>query len=215
MKKLICLLLAVTMLASLAACSADNNNGKTENSQSTAENTEQSTSAEEAPTNDDTSSKVKTARTPGTEIYVDYDVSLRKKEQPTTILMYNNNDCLTGLCFQVNEEYTGTLEGVIDVYKEDFIIDATTSSCGDLYGSEIEVISTEKVTVAGRDSIKFIGTVNNDNKWDCHVYGYTFIINNKAYALIGLVSAKEQDSEMIKEIDERIDKMAATIRTTK
>lgn len=129
--------------------------------------------------------------------------------------MYNNNDCLTGLCFQVNEEYTGTLEGVIDVYKKDFISDATTSSSGDLYGSEIEVISTEKVTVAGRDSIKFIGTVNNDDEWDCHVYGYTFIINNKAYALIGLVSAKEQDPEMIKEIDERIDKMAATIRTTK
>ena len=73
----------------------------------------------------------------------------------------------------------------------------------------------KKVTVAGRDSIKFIGTVNNDDEWDCHVYGYTFIINNKAYALIGLVSAKEQDPEMIKEIDERIDKMAATIRTTK
>lgn len=147
------------------------------------------------------------------KIYVNYDASLRTKSHGSYILAYDTNDALTGVIYDGDHEYTGDLAGVPGFFSAKFLRDAETSSRGNLEDSQIEVLESESCTVNGFDSIRFTGRCLNNNEWYCHVYGYSFIINDTAVAIIGLVSAQEQDPEMIATIDARVDTMAATIRT--
>ena len=128
--------------------------------------------------------------------------------------MYDSNDALVGFSSKQSVKHEGTLLEAIDYFKSSFINDASVSSAGYLYGSSFEVDSTEEVTMAGRDSIRFTGKVLNRDTWECHVYGYVFVIDGIPCAVIGLVSAQEQDPAMIAEIDTRVDEIASTLRTT-
>ena len=51
--------------------------------------------------------------------------------------------------------------------------------------------------VNGFDSVRFTGTCSNDDEWNCHVCGYSFTSTTPHFAIIGLVPAREQDTEMI------------------
>ena len=150
-------------------------------------------------------------------IYVNYDAGLRTKSHGPYILAYDTNNALVGVIYDGDHEYTGDLAGVPGFFSAKFLRAAETSSSGHLSDSQIEVLESEPCTINSFDSIRFTGTCCNTNsggnEWDCHVYGYSFIINDTAVAIIGLVSAQEQDSEMIATIDARVDAMAATIRT--
>lgn len=215
MRKFLSVLLVIMLVVSLAAC-ANNNTPDDTNKPTSTNSEEQASTNNETPTSssNETKENVKTAQIPGREIYVDYSTSMRKKDQGNTVLMYKSNDCLVGLSYQ-KTGFTGTLNDVVDLFKNSFINDAANSSRGDLYGSEISISSSQKTTMANRESIKFTGTVRNEDSWDCHVYGYAFIIDNIPCAVIGLVSAQAQDASMISEIDAHVEEIASTIRTTK
>lgn len=216
MKKIVMVLLVAFTTVFLVACTTKNqkkSDNKEESSNITVENPSDKEESE-IPEDIDPVDEVKTAKVPGKEIYVDYDISMRKKEEAYTTLMYQNNDSLVGLAFKKDVIHTGTLEDVIALFKTDFINDASTSSAGNLYGSEIVVKATEKTTISGFESVKFTGTALNKDEWECHVYGYTFVIEGTPCAIIGIVSAQAQDATMIAEIDAQVDKIASTIRTT-
>lgn len=216
MRKFLSVLLVIMLVVSLVAC-ANNNTPDDTNEPSSTNSEEQASTNNETPTSSSSETKenVKTAQIPGREIYVDYSSSMRKKDQAYTVLMYENNDALVGLSFKNDGGFNGSLDDVVNLFKSDFINDAATSSSGDLYGSEISITSSQKTTMANRESIKFSGTVRNKDTWDCHVYGYAFIIDNIPCAVIGLVSAQAQDASMISEIDAHVEEIASTIRTTK
>ena len=146
-------------------------------------------------------------------IYVNYDAGLRTESHGPYILAYDTKDALVGMIYDNDHEYTGDLAGVPDFFSAQFLRAAETSSRGYLEDSQIEVLESEPCTVNGFDSVRFTGRCLNESEWYCHVYGYSFIINDTAVAIIGLVSAQEQDPEMIATIDARVDAMAATIRT--
>lgn len=91
---------------------------------------------------------------------------------------------------------------------------ASTHSRGDLWGCEIEMLESENVTVNGFEGIRFTGKVPNKSGWDCHVYGYLFLIDNIPCGVVGLVSAEAQDPAMIQQINAEVETVVATIRTT-
>ena len=217
MKKCFALFLAVALLLSLTACGSTSNTG-TETTLNVAQQKE--TQVEDTPVEqaESTSPAKQTEytgllRIPRRSIYVSYEKGLREKEQGATTLVYNTNDALVGLTYDFDKVYTGDVDGVAQFFAEDFPNRASTSSQGWLFGSRIDILTSEACTVNGFDSVRFTGTCSNDGEWDCHVYGYSFIINDTAFAIIGLVSAREQDPEMIATIDARVDAMAATVRT--
>lgn len=114
------------------------------------------------------------------------------------------------------------LEDVFDYVENDgFITSLTNAGSGGitygLFGEDIVVTSSEQVTMAGYDSIKYTGTIVNsptdDDTWNCYVYGYTFIIDDAPYAVIGIVTTREQEQSMIDEMIAEVDEIAASIRT--
>ena len=219
MKRITAFILVALMLLSLTACGGSTNTG----TETTPDVAQQEESQEEATPVEQTESTspseqtkdMKLLKIPMKHIYLSYERNLREKTQGATQLVYNTNDALVGLIYDNEEVYTGDLWGIADFFSEKFPNKAATSSQGWLSGSRIDILTSEACTVNGFDSVRFTGTCSNDGEWDCHVYGYSFIINDTAFAIIGLVSAREQDPEMIATIDARVDAMAATVRTEK
>ena len=219
MKRKICLLLAMLVMITSVGCGSEKepdnkdseiatDNGSVDSEDMTSE------TEEESETESEIKKDVKTVRVPAGYLYVDCDTSLKVKKDGYTALMYDTNDALVGFSSKQSIKHEGTLVEAIDYFKSDFIYDASLSSTGDLVGEAFEVLTTEEVTMAGRDSIRFTGKVLNRDTWECHVYGYVFVIDGIPCAVIGLVSAQEQDAGMIAEIDTRVDEIASTLRTT-
>ena len=218
MKKCFALFLAATLLLSLTACGGSSNT-ETETKPDAAQQEEYLEEATPADQTDDMGSAEQAddmfeLNIPLKHIYISYEKRLKEKSQGATELVYDTNDALVGLIYDNEEVYTGDLWGVADFFSEKFPQKAASSSRGNL-NSPINILTSEACTVNGFDSVRFTGTCSNDGEWDCHVYGYSFIINDTAFAIIGLVSAREQDPEMIATIDARVDAMAATVRTEK
>lgn len=164
---------------------------------------------------DEKAEEVYTTRAPGQQIFIDYSVTLNRTEEPYATLMYDKKQALVGFTYDVYNEYTGTLEDVLEHLGGHYLNVAHIESSGSLKDSEITVTSSEKVTIAGQESIRFTGIAPNNNGWDCHVYGYTFLINNVPCGVIGIVSVSTQDASLIEEINAQVDTIAATIRTEK
>ena len=216
MKRITSLILVAFMLLFLTACGgstnteAETNSGVPEQTQTIKDIQPESTVQENDPTEMVDYSEVLDIPLRG--IYVSYEYGLRESKEGSTTLVYDTNDALVGLTYDIDSLYTGGVDGVAQFFADDFPKRAAYSSRGNL-NSSISILTSEACTVNGFDSVRFTGTCSNDGEWDCHVYGYSFIINDTAFAIIGLVSAREQDPEMIATIDARVDSMAATVRT--
>lgn len=215
MKKMMCLLLCVIMLVSLAACgSKPSQEDETVSAPDAAVETSpkaETAAAEESRAQEDEETYV--YQVPMEEIYCNYPAKLTYFTQSYTQLLFTGKDALVGLCFSF-ENYTGSLDEVYNFLMPHFLDDASTSSRCTLFGAEYQLNSSESVTVNGLDSCKFDVTVTCEEGWDCHVYGYSFVFDGIAYAVIGLVSTEEQASDMIEEYDGLVDQIAATVRTT-
>lgn len=68
--------------------------------------------------------------------------------------------------------------------------------------------NTVKVFQVG---ISCIGSVGLRKVWNAYTYGYAFLLNNVAYAVIGIVTPEEQEQFMIDEIKQKVDALMETI----
>lgn len=217
MKKIILALLISIMSIVMIGCGKTDvpqNDSGSQNSQET--QNDNNNSEKEDSSNSETEedkSNLQVIKPGLSNIRVDAEVNLTTKERRFTVMAYNTNDALVGLTVLRDKTYTGAVIDAVDLFREQFLKDTSTSSRGDLYGSVFEVTSTKEVTIAGRESVRFTATASNQGKWDCHIYGYVFVIDEVPCAVIGLVSSDTQDPDLIAEIDARVDRMAATIRT--
>lgn len=232
MKKLVLLLMLVCLTGCFSAC------GKDEDIVDSSENVDVQSDNE---VNDNTSNvedvveKVDESNTDiiteemyfNTGIYYDYpsDKKFHEKTVTANIICKNKADEDVVIVLSHNDRddtfsdyvaFDGTLEDVIDYASED-ILHAIQSEAAYWAFETMDVNSTEKVSMAGYDSIKFTATTANasidDVQWDCYMYGYAFVINDLPYTVVGVVTTKEQEQSMIDEMIADVDAIAGSIRT--
>lgn len=215
MKKFIAILLTCVMVLGMTACAPGGATGTKAPSDKTTSDNKPVGDAPDETAPSEQPAKLQTVYIPAKGICVDCDLRYTLRSEGCATLMYTSNDALLALCRYTSREYTGDLNGVFDIFKKKLPNDASTHSRGDLWGCEIEMLSSENVMVNGFEGIRFTGKIPNKSGWDCHVYGYLFLINKIPCGVAGLVSAEAQDSAMIQQINAEVETIVATIRTTK
>lgn len=215
MKKIVCLLLVLLLVFSMAACSKEPAQETSSPVQDVPEDTQtepQDTTEPPVSEQEDTQPASNVLQIPGKEIYFSYPEGWTVEEEIYTLMAMENNDALIGICYDYFTPFDGNLEGLIDFYGQPFLRDVSSYSKGYLRDSNIEVLTTESGTVAGYDCVKFTAKAINNGEWDCHLYGYTFVIGDTTLMVTGLVSAAEQDAGMIQVIDKLTDEVAGSVK---
>ena len=217
MKKIICLLLALLMIFSLAAC-GDNGNtddSKPEGTKNERPNNDTTNGTQNPPATSEPAQNGKVLQIPYNEIYLTAPDGWDVANCDDSFVVCQTSDCLVSISYQWHVEFEGQLDDVMDLLLPRFVADAALYSKGRVDVANLEVRSTENGTIAGYDSIRFTAKIRNRDEWDCHVYGYAVVVNNIPLMITGLVSAKAQDADMIAEIDALTDRIAASIEVKK
>lgn len=213
MRKLTCLALVLMLTLSLAACGNESNNTET-NPQSSAVSTttpkETQTTAMPQGTEGKSEQLIKV---PGKQIYFSTDVDWKVDNDDLAIMLYENRDCMVGICYNWISEFDGNYEGLIESLSANFVSEASSKCHGYLRTSQVVVLTNEMCNIAGYDCMKFTGKIDNDGNWDCHVYGYAYVVNDVQLMVIGIVSTEDQDAAMIADINALTDQIAASVRT--
>lgn len=235
-KKIIVLLTIVCMLLSLVACGEDktpNTTNNDENQVQTDINDMEEVSDElvvdgDKETDEKQSDRKSRRLLELRSIYYDYSSDYYLDGRSVADVIYSINpdtrqsEIMVGVYDGCLSEFEGTLEEVLEqVNNSVFVGNVSESGSGGLpyglFGEDIEVISSEEVTIAGYDSIKYTGTIVNspfeDETWQCNVYGYTFLIDEVPYAVLGFVTTREQEQSIIDEMIAEVDAIAGSIRT--
>lgn len=234
MKKLILLLMLVCFTASFIACGK--NEDIVDSSKDVDVQSDNNEVNDKTSDNEDVVEKVDESNTDiiteemyfYTGIYYDYpsDKKFHERTLTANIICKNKADEDIVIVLSHNDHgddtfsdyvaFDGTLDDVIDYASED-ILHAIQSEAAYWAFETMEVNSTEKVSMAGYDSIKFTATTANasidDVQWDCYMYGYAFVINDLPYTVVGVVTTKQQEQSMIDEMIADVDAIAGSIRT--
>jgi len=163
----------------------------------------------------------------GQEIYCDYLKGRIQERMMSSYVFYaptNGNETDTVmLVVDYEKQYEGDLEGVIDFYNDGTLF----LDLGLYYGTGfnnileegeegwfIEVDSTTPVTIKENnlETCQFTGHVINDENVSCYLYGYSFVKNELAFMLMGIVHSPGQEKEIIEKIKNEVDAMIITIR---
>ena len=214
-KKIIVLLTIVCMLCGLVAC------GKDEVSKTG--NDSQDIVSEDNQTMENTNDKNNDVETEYDVIgykYYDYPATHWIKTEGYFHFVMLDEQIMIATYEDLDGEVNESLEAIIDYVNEDrFTISASCAGEGGPtfgLGEDVKVTSSEKVTIAGMDCMKFEGTTLNkgedDITWDAYVYGYTFLVDEISYAVIGIVTPEEQEQSMIDEMKQQVDDIMASMR---
>lgn len=146
----------------------------------------------------------------------------------THFTMNQDENIVVGVFY--DSENNSSVEKVIEyVNKYTFAHAAAyVSRTGLCLGGDIVVTSSENVTVNDLECMRFEGNTPNEtsyrdvdtgeiisSEWDAYVYGYTFLVDNKSYAVIGIVTPEEQEQSMIDEMKQQVDDIMASMRDEK
>ena len=228
MKKLVVLLMMIVLTGCFIACGKEEevvtDNGQIDEVVVENENTEDN-SEEELITEDTEENDVESEVYLSGDVYFNYPVSYTLCAEGGVYFLWNGNEDIMVGFYEDFIDYTpnDSLENIVDFVNDDGFMDSVSRAGrgGSTFYLEEDIVvtSSEIVTMAGRDSMKFEGTAPNrfrdEANWDCYVYGYTFLVNDTSYAVIGVVAPQEQDEEMIKQMKQLVDDVASTVRTEK
>ena len=213
MKKIISLLLIIATVITVTSCDQNATTSKDEESSFTTTSSIENTVSVGVSTT--TSSKEEqTEFRIYDSIYFSAPTNWDFKKKTVTTVVVKNEDAIVSVCYDSLSTSSGVLEKIIENNTYFILSDAAGESHGNLGNSKINVLSTEKSTVAGVECLKFIGTIPNaelELTWNCHAYGYTFIYDGVEFMVCGIVSKPEQDPALIEEINALTDFVAASV----
>ena len=216
MKKVICILLVLVMVLSLAACGKQPVDQQPEGTKEPAPvqgNDNQETEATKEQTPPVVEQENTEIRVPGEKIYFYAPSGWEVEKENLSTVIKQSKDCLVSICYNWPMSYEFDLVEMISRLGYNFTADADSEGQGYIVNSTIEATSTEKSTIAGYDCVVFTGVVSNDGNWNCHVYGYTFVVNNVELMVVCIVSTQAQDAQMIADINALTDQIAASVTT--
>lgn len=213
MKKIVCIILAVLMVISLVAC-----NGPASGTEGT-KNPQKETQAPKPTETEPVGTDGKTTEPEKTEkklkiigdLYISHPAEYKSADLARTKMVIQSSACVVSIAYDKTSALEGDLEDAIALLSQAFANDSSSYCEGSISGNEIETTSTERGTVAGFDCVRFSGKIKNGGGWDCHVYGYTMIVEDRVLMITGLVSTQAQDAGMIAEIDALTDRIAASV----
>lgn len=214
MKRTICLLLTMLMIFCLAACKA-NPTASSGESKATEYPIGDNTRPEEtkAPTEtEDTEPTEEMVETRiGKDVYFAYPKEWLLSSGSQSYIVYQSDECAVGVSYDWFNSFEGELGDLIAFLDEAFTSDVNSHSKGYIYGEQIVTTKTENCTIGDNEAVRFEGTINNQNEWSCHVYGYVLIVNNVRLMVAGTVTQKAQDAGMIAEINALTDQIAESV----
>lgn len=212
MKKALIIFLAMVLAISLVACG---NKNDVTSSETVSKESISKESSQEIISSDEASSKeeIREFRVQGsTHFYAPIEWKVFNGSNSSVV--YKSEDSMVSISYRYQTDPNNDLEKIIEKITYTAFSDAAGSAHGNIRNSSINVISTEKSTIADIECLKFTGSIPNaelDWKWNCHVYGYTFIYDGAEFMICGIVSKPEQDPELIAEINELTDFIAESI----
>ena len=158
------------------------------------------------------------SKIPNRGVYVDFGKRVKDIEYSSVVYHTNHTD-MVALHYNVRDMFSGNLDDVFDFLNNGSVfIDLMSyaypeANFLDSKNYKIAASSKEKVTVAGIDAVRIVGSVDDANGRNCYAYGYTFILDDTPVFLVGFVFSEEQDPETIESITEEVDAMMETVRT--
>lgn len=217
MKKIMMALVGLLLCACLVACG---NNGQTEQggdadvTPTAAIQTEQPSAAPKEKGDElDLDAKVVEK-----SIYINFSGNRRREDGMASLIFQNSSGFVIALAYD-DSTFSGTSHEALDLLNDgrtfkDIIRYSNADfrvSMGNTFAIDFASVTSAKVN--GMETQQFRGTVTDNNGRQCFVYGYAFVIDNTACALIGTDSNKEQDPEKQKAMIDEVDRMMATVRT--
>ena len=220
MKKIILMIMALVLILSCAACSSGDNNTEETPGNSTPEQSSQ-TQGTESSTQDTTKpdDDIKldgVAYVGSRSITVNYNASRRKDTKSDSLVFHSEMSNAIVLTYDKSSSYTGSVDGVFDILNDGDLFNDISTYTGSAFSSKgpfrIDAVTSEKVTVAGFESVKIIGTVTDANGKAAAVYAYTFVIDETPCMLAGIIIDDANNSDVANAVKEEVDLMAKTIK---
>ena len=215
MKKVLVIFLTTVLAVSFVACG---NKNDVTSSETVSKESISKESSQEIISSDEASSKeeIREFRVQGsTHFYAPIEWKVFKNSNSSVVC--KSEDTMVSISYRYQTDPNNDLEKIIEKITYTAFSDAAGRCHGNIRNSSINVISTEKSTLADIECLKFTGLIPNSSvanslgDWDCHAYGYTFIYDGAEFMICGIVSKPEQDPELIAEINELTDFIAESI----
>lgn len=211
-KQVVAGLLTLALALSVCGCAGDVNKNTTDGTKET-NSTQQTENTQTQPSMEATSAvnNQKTVKIPGYQVYFSYSSEYVLDSGTYSKILRKSDECLVAVYYNWKGSFDDPAD-MIPAYSETFMRDVSGKSKGNLLNSKIETTSVQNGSVAGYDCVVFDGKTYNRGEWECHLYGYALTIGEVNIMVIGLVSTKAQDAQMIADTDALTDQIAATLR---
>ena len=220
MRKLIVFMLIAMLATSLVGCSGEEKPSNSDTSTNSEEITNEVNDESDDNSNDnvtytlydDLSSYVKI-------IYHDIYISTPLWREDKVVNGYSltdSNDYAVCITYNVDEEYTGALDDILDDTYDEFTNAISDRSNAREFG-EYNLTTKEKVTLdCGAEAIKFEGTITAEEYSDVvdyYIYGYSFVYDGATITVGTSIVEPEVIDTQKDTMKDIIDRMVKTIRT--
>ncbi len=220
MKKIILMIMVLAMILSCAACSSGSSSTADAKESGAAGQPGQTQGAE--PGTQDTKEpdgEIKlsgVAHVVGRSITVNYNTDRRYDTKANSIVFNVQLSDSIALTYDKGSSYTGPVDGVFDLLNDGDLFKDISLYTGTAFDGNtvflIDTVSSEKVTVAGFESVRIIGTVTDAKGKAAAVYAYTFVIDETPCMLAGVVIDDANHPDIANAVKEEVDMMAQTIK---
>ena len=211
MKKVLCVLLTVLMLLSMAACSKEEPQD-TANVPVTSEDTQpqkESTEATEETKKEEES--LQEFMFPLMPMCCKVPEEYERETNRSVALAIKNDSFFATIYNGEQGSYSGELEGILQFVAEGYLFDTNIYLYMEIEEEELKASQVEAVTVSGYDAVKFGGPVKNIGNTFYEIYGYAMIIDNTPVVFMGILCSEDQAQADLEEMQELVDLMAGSI----
>ena len=217
MKKILLWMLMLLMLFACVACSSGNDEGNDTQGSVPDQTQGADAGAQDTSTPDDELKLEGFTRVGSRSIKVYYDDHHRRKDIGNDTLVFHSDPSnVIVLAYDKSSAYTDSVDGVFDILNDGDVFASvhlfTSSAFADTKPFIIEPVSTEKVTGAGFESVRVIGTVTDANGKEAAVYAYTFVIDETPCMLAGIIIDDANNPDIADAVRKEVDLMAQSIQ---
>lgn len=218
MKKIISILLVLSLLFCFTACKDGENDGTSSSGKT--ENSNVASSDGDTDTHSEPLNYTKFDDLPGSERIRYHEVyfstpSWRSKNTSNGFTISDSNDYSLVVAYDAENEYSGDMDGINEYMQDKYI-----NTLYDFYVAEYQNISYEsKDTVTldcGSQALRFKGTLTAESGGNTRImpiYGYNFTYDGATIAITYVIKSDDKAAEYEATLKDIVDKMVKTIRT--